>query len=132
MDSRVCLEIKALLENLENQVTKVFLESLVLWDKLDQGESVGSLEREESWVRMVYRDLRVSLVHLVQMDQRAALVPLVHLVMWVLLVFRECQEKGASLALLALKVTEAQLVRKDPKVQPEMMVQEEPQVLLAH
>lgn len=30
MDSRVCLEIKALLEKLENLVTKVFLESLVL------------------------------------------------------------------------------------------------------
>lgn len=50
MDSRVCLEIKALLENLESQVTKVFLESLVLWAKLDQGESVVFLGREESWV----------------------------------------------------------------------------------
>lgn len=132
MDSRVCLEIKALQENQGNQVTKVFLESLVLWDKLDQGESVEFLGREESWAQMVFRDLRVSLEHLVQMGQRVALVPLVHLVTWVLQVFRECQERGASLALLGLKVTEEQLVRKDQKVQLETMVQEEPQVLLAH
>lgn len=50
MDSRVCLEIKALLENLENQVTKVFLESLVLWARLDQGESEEFQGREERWV----------------------------------------------------------------------------------
>lgn len=132
MDSRVCLEIKALLENLENQVTKVFLESLVPWAKLDQGENVVFLEREESWVPLVCRDLRGSLVHLVQMGQRVVLVPLVYLVTWVLQVFRECQERGASLALLGLKVTEEQLARKDQKVQLEMMVQEEPQVPLAH
>lgn len=132
MDSRVCLEIKALLENLENQAMWVFPESLVLWDKLAQGESVEFLGRGESWVRLVCRDLRASLVHPVQMGQRVALVPLAHLVTWVLQVFRECQERGASLALLGLKVTEAQLVRKDQKVHLEMMVQEELQVLLAH
>lgn len=131
MDSRVCLEIKALLENLASQATKVFLESLVLWAKLDHGESVEYLEREESWVQMVCRDLRVSPERLVQMGQRAALVPLVHLVTWVLQAFRECQERGASLALLGLKVTEEQLGRKDQKEQLEMTVQEEPQVLLA-
>lgn len=90
------------------------------------------LGREESWVQLVYRDLRVSLVHLVQMGQRVAPVPLVPLVTQDLQVFRECQERGASLALLGPKVTEAQLVRKDQKVQLEMMVQEEPQVPLAH
>lgn len=131
MDSRVCLEIKALLENLENQATWVSQENSVLWVKLDQGESVGSLGREESWVPLVCRDLRVSPVHLAQMDQRVALVLLVRLVTRVLQVFRECQERGASLVPLALKVTEAQLVRKDQKVQLETMVQEEPPVLSA-
>lgn len=132
MDSRVCLEIKALLENLENQATKVFPESSVLWDRSDRGESVEFPGREESWVQTVCRDLRVSPEHLVQTDQRAVLVPLVLLVMWVLQVFRECQERGASLALLVPKVTEARLVRKDQKVQLETMVQEELQVPLAH
>lgn len=103
----------------------------MLWVRLDQGESVGFLGREESWVQMVCRDLRVSPVLLAQMDQRAVLVPLVHLVMWVLQVFRGCQERGASLAPLGPKVTEAQLVRKDQKVHLEMMEQEEPQVLSA-
>lgn len=131
MDSRVCLEIKALLENLENQVTKVFLESLVPWAKLDRGENVVFLGKEESWVPLVCRDLRGSQVHLVQMGQRVVLVPPVYLVTWVLQVFRECQERGVSLALLGLKVTEEQLARKDQKVQLEMMVQEEPQVPLA-
>lgn len=70
-------------------------------------------------------------MHPVQMGQRVVLVPLVYLVTWVLQVFRECQERGASLVLLVLKVTEEQLVRKDQKEQLEMMVQEEPQVLLA-
>lgn len=131
MDSRVCLEIKAPLENLENQVTKVFLESLVLWVKLDQGVSVEFLEREEKWAQLVCRDQKESLVHLVQMGQRVALVPLVHLVMWVLQVFRECRERGASLARLDLKVTEEQLVRKDQKVHLEMMEREALQVRLA-
>lgn len=98
---------------------------------MDQGESVVFQGREESWVQPVCRDLRVSPVHLVQMGQRAVLVPPVPLVTWVLQVFRECQERGASLALLGLKVTEEQLVRKDQKVHLETMVQEEPQALLA-
>lgn len=132
MVSRVCLEIKVHLENLENQVTWVFLESLELWDKLDQGESEEFPGREESWEQLVCRDLRVSLVHLVQMGQRVAPDPLVHLGMWVLQVFRECQERGVSLVLLGPKVTEAQSVRKDQRVQLETMVPEEPQVLLAH
>lgn len=131
MDSRVCLEIKAHLENLENQVTKVFPESSVLWVRLDRGENVVFLEREESWVPLVCRALGVSLVHLVQMDQRVVLVPLGHSVTRVLQVFRECPERGASLALQGRKVTEDHLVRKDQKVQLEMMVQEESRVLLA-
>lgn len=132
MDSRVCLEIKALLENLENLATLVFPERSVLWEQLDQGESVEFLEREENLVQLVYRGLRVSLVHLVQMGQRAVLVLLVRSVTWVLQVCRECREREESLVLLGLKVTEAQLVRKDQKVQLEMMVQEELQALLAH
>lgn len=132
MDSRVCLEIKVPLESLENQVTKVFLESSVLWVRLDQGESVEFLVREESWVQLVCRDLKEFLVHLVLMGQRVVPVLPVLWVMWVLQVFRECQERGASLVLLVLKVTEEQLVRKDPRVQPEMMAQEEFLVLLAH
>lgn len=132
MVSRVCLEIKVHLENLENQVTWVFLESWVLWDKLDRGESEEFPGREESWEQLVYRDLRVSLVHLVLMDQRVAPDPLVHLGMWALQVFRECQERGASLVLLGPKVTEEQSVRKDQRVQLETMVPEEPQVLSAH
>lgn len=132
MDSRVCLEIKALLENLGNQVTWVFLENWALWAKLDQGESVVFLEREESWVQLVCRDLRVSQEHLDQMVQRAVLDPLVSLVTSVLQVFRECQERGASRVLLGPKVTEEQLARKDQREQLEMMVQEELQVLLAH
>lgn len=75
MDSRVCLEIKGLLESLENQVTKVFPESLVLWVRSDLGESVEFLGREENWAQVVCRDLREFLVHLVQMGQRVALVP---------------------------------------------------------
>lgn len=106
MDSRVYLETKDLLENLANQAMSVFLENLVLWDKLDQGESAEFQEREESWVLMVCRDLRVSLVHLVLMGQRAALAPLVHLVMSVPRVFRECLEREASLGLQGLKATE--------------------------
>lgn len=132
MDSRVCLEIKALLENLENQVTKAFLESLVLWVHLDHGENVVFLAREESWVQLVCREPRVFLVHLVQMDQRVVLVLLVHLVTWVLQVFRECQERGASLALLGLKVTGEHLGRKDQKVQLETMEHEDSRVLLDH
>lgn len=50
MDSRDCLEIKVLLVNLESQVTKVFLEKMVLWVKSDRGVSVESQEREETWV----------------------------------------------------------------------------------
>lgn len=75
MASRVCLEIKGLLESLGNQVTKVFLENLVLWVRLDRGESVEFLGREENWVQQVCRDLKEFLVHLVQMGQRVALVP---------------------------------------------------------
>lgn len=91
------------------------------------------LVREESWVRTVSKDLRVFLVHLVQMVQRyctdesllsllnidtgsktvssentcdkghyfnnrAVLDHLVRLVMLVLQVFRECQERGVYLA----------------------------------
>lgn len=77
MDSRVCLEIKAPLENLENQVTKVFPESLVLLAQSDQGESEAFLEREESWVQLVCRDLKEFPEHLVQMGQRVVPVPLV-------------------------------------------------------
>lgn len=132
MDSRVCLEIKALLENLESQVIKVFPESSALWVRLDQGVNVEFLEREENLVQLVCRDLKEYLVHLVQMAQRVALVLLVHSVMWVLQAFRECQERGASLGLLGQKVTEEQLVRKDQKVHLAMMAQEGPQVLLAH
>lgn len=93
--------------------------------------NVEILEREESWVQMVFRDLRVFLVHLVQMGpryctdeslltllsaldtgaywalfflNRAVLVHLVQLVMLVLQVFRECQERGAYLALQVPKV----------------------------
>lgn len=51
---------------------------------------------------------------------------------WVLQVFRECQERGASLVLLVPKVKEEQLVRKDLKVQLGMMAQEEHQVPLDH
>lgn len=66
------------------------------------------------------------------MVQRVVLVLLVYLVMLVLQVFRECQERGASLDPLGPKVTEEQLVRRDQRVQLEMMVQEELQDLLAH
>lgn len=132
MDSRDCLEIRALQENLENQETKVFLENLVLWVKLDQGVSVEFLEREENWVQLACRGRRVFLVLLVQMDQRVAPVLLVHLVMWDPQVFRACQERGASLGHLGLKATEEQLVRKDLKVHLEMMAQGVPQVPLAH
>lgn len=98
------------------------------------------LVREESWVQMVFKDLRVFLVHLVQMVQRyctdesllslllaidtgskavssentcdeghyynnrAVLDHLVPLVMLVLQVFRECQERGVYLALQVPKV----------------------------
>lgn len=98
------------------------------------------LVREESWDQMVFKDLRVFLVHLVQMVQRyctdesllSLLLamdcgyktvsstntcdkgpyfinrevqdPLVRLVMLVLQVFRECQERGVSLALQVPKV----------------------------
>lgn len=132
MDSRVCLETKALLANLENQVIWVFLESLALWVKSDQGESVEFLVREETWAQLVCRELKESLVHLVQMDQREALVLLVYLVMWVLQVFRGCQEREASLALQDLKETEERLVRKDQREHLEMTAQEGPQVLSAH
>lgn len=77
MDSRVCLEIKVPLENLENQVIKVSPESLVLWVRLDQGVSVESPGRGENWEQTVCRDLKESLVPLAQMDQRVALVLLV-------------------------------------------------------
>lgn len=103
----------------------------MLWVKLDQGVSVEFLGREENWAHLVCRDLKESLVHLVQMGQRVALVPPVHLVMWVLQVFRECQERGESLARLDLKVTEEQLVRKDQKVHLAMMEQGVLQVRLA-
>lgn len=131
MVSRVCLETKAPLENLENQEILVFPESSVLWVKLDRGGSVEFLGREETWAQLVSRDLKESLVHLVQMGQREARVPLVHLVMQVLQVFRECLERGASLALQGLKVTEEQLVRKDQRVHLEMTAQGGPQVLSA-
>lgn len=98
---------------------------------MDQGASEEFLGREENWVQLVCRDLRESLVPLVQMGQRVALVPLVHLVMWDLQVFRECQERGASLAHLGLKVTEEQLVRKDRKVHLEMTERGVLQVRLA-
>lgn len=88
-------------------------------------------EREENWVQLACRGRRVSLVLLVQMDQRVALVLLVHLAMWDPQVFRACQERGVSLGHLGLKVTEEQLVRKDPKVQLEMMAQGVLQVPLA-
>lgn len=98
------------------------------------------LEREESWVQLVFKDLRVSLVHPVQMGQRyctdesllslilasytgskmvsrdntcvtrhyfhyrAVLDHMVQLVMLVLQVFKECQERGVYLALQGPKV----------------------------
>lgn len=131
MDSRVCLETKGPLENLENQVTKVFMESSVLLVRLVQGESEEYLEREENLVQLVCRDQRESQVHQVQTGQRAAPVPLEHLVILVLQVFKECQEREASLAHLGQKVTEGRLVRKDQRVRQEMMVQGVPQALLA-
>lgn len=70
-------------------------------------------------------------MHLVLMVQRVVLVLLVLLVTLALQVFRECQERGASLAPLGPKVTEEQLVRKDQRAQLEMTAQEEPQVLSA-
>lgn len=132
MDSRVYLEIKALLENMENQATLVFPESSVLWVQLDQGENEGYQEREENWGHLVCRGLKGYLVHLVLMVLREVLVLLVLLVMLVLQGFRECQERGVSLDLLGLKVTEEQLVRKDQRAQLEMTVQEELPVLSAH
>ncbi|MEQ2198616.1 hypothetical protein XENOCAPTIV_015483, partial [Xenoophorus captivus] len=53
-----------------------------------------------------------------------ALVPLVLWEMWVLLVFRECQENEEYLVLLGPRVTGEQLVTKDQKVHLETMVQE--------
>lgn len=132
MDSRVYLETKDLLENLANQAMSVFLENSVLWDKLDQGESVEFQGREVKWVPPVCRALKEYLVHPVQMDQREARGLLVQLVMGAPQVFRECLEREESLGLQDLKATEAQSVRKDQRVHQEMMVQEEPQVLLAH
>lgn len=132
MDSRVCLEIKALLENLENQETWVFLESSVLWDKLDQGESVAFLEREENLVPLACRDLRASLVHLDQMGLRVVPVLPVPSVTRGLQVSRECQEREAFLAPLGPKATEAPLVRKDQKVHLETTAPEGSQVQSAH
>lgn len=77
MASRACLEIKALLENLVNQVTREFLENWVLWVRSDQGGNVEFLGRGENWVLLVCRGRKEFLVHLVQMDQRAVLVQLV-------------------------------------------------------
>lgn len=125
MASRVCLEIKAHLENLENQATKVFLESWVLWVRSDQGERGESLVKEENWVQLVFRDLRASLVHQVQTGQRAVLDPRELLVTRVLQAYRGCQEREAILDLQVPKETEELWVRKDPKVQLEMTAQEE-------
>lgn len=132
MDSRVCLETKDLPENLANQAMSVFLENSARWDKSDQGESAESQGREEKWVPRVCRALKEYPVHPAPMDQRAALALLVHLVMVALQVFRECLEREESLGLQGPKATEAPSVRKDQRAHPEMTVQEEPQVLLAH
>lgn len=131
MGSRGCLETKAHLENLESQVTWVFLESLALSDKLDHGESEVYPEREESWGLQACRDLKASLVHLVLMVQRVVLVLPGPLVTRDLQVCRGCQEREASLALPGPKVTEEPSVRKDQREQLEMTVQEEVQVLSA-
>lgn len=132
MDSRVCPVIKAPLESLENQVTWVFLESLVQWVRLDHGENVEFQEKEENLAQMVCKDLKEFLELLVQMGQRVVLVLLELLVMLVLQAFKVCQERGASLDLLGLKVTGEHWERKDQKEHLEMMVQEELQALLAH
>lgn len=108
MASRVCLDQQAQLEREGNQVIRVFMVREALWDHLDQGESVELQEREGSLGLLDCKDPRVSLEHLDQTGQREVPGLLVLLVIWVLQVFKECLEKGESLALLVLKVIEVQ------------------------
>lgn len=95
--SRVYLETKVHLERRGNLETWVFPESWVLWDKSDRGEREGSRGREESWGRLGCRDPRASPERPVLTGLRAVLDPPEQLEMQVLLVYRECPERGASL-----------------------------------
>lgn len=77
----------------------------MLWGRSDRGEREGSQEREENWDHLDYRDPRASPEHPVLTGPRAVLDPPEQEEMQVLLVYRECLERGASLDPLDPKET---------------------------
>lgn len=125
--SRVYQETKVHLESLGNREMWVFPESWVQWGRSDRGEREGSQGREESWGHPVYKDPRASPERLVLTGLRAVLDLLEQLEMPVLLVYKECPGRGASLDPLGPKETEAPLERKDLR---ERLETTEPEELL--
>lgn len=114
--SRVCQVLLGPPESRVNQVTRVFLERLVLLVSLDQEVNVVSLVREEVLALRVSRDPGDFQEHPELMDPRVLLDLQELSVLRVLPVCRECLVREELLESLELKVTEVTVERKDLKV----------------